>query len=316
MPPYRNNWKRFRTIARRVLPYAARGVRTAIQFRRAQQGTSSRRFSRSGIGVTGQHDVRMVYRKRRMPRRKRRVWMRKIKTARAITLKNYGTRTRLFNYTGTIIGENATAQAYAAIAIYGQNGIDAVVDPAMHNYGMAHLGQIFSDEGEQGNKIMFGSAVMDCTFVNSGPAVLELDLYDIVWRGRNCGTNVNNDLGVGSTMTTVLPGRTAINLNTRGVTPFDLTEFLAQGFKILSKKKYLLPPGNTATYQVRDPRNRMVDSGDIHRNNSWARRGLTRFVLLVTKAIPTSGAAPQLTYGVTHKYMYKILESNEDGNGI
>lgn len=242
--------------------------------------------------------------------------MRQIKTSRAITLKNYGSRTRLFNTSQTIAGQSSTAQAYTAIALYGQNGIDSVATPFGQNIGMAHLGQIFSDEGEQGQKIMFASAVMDCTFVNTGESAIELDVYDMVWRGRNCGTNVINDLAVGGVHTQIIPTRGPVDLTTRGCTPFDLTEFLAQGHKILTKKKHFLPVGSTATYQIRDPKNRLVDAGDIHRNNSWARRGLTRYVLCVIKAIPGSVEPPELTYGVTHKYMYKILEKNEDAVGV
>lgn len=312
----KNYVRRPRISYSRALVGAYNVGRQAFRAYQSYSRVTGGRRSSSGNGVTAQHDIRMVYRKRRMPRRRRRRWVRQIKTSRAITLKNYGSRTRLFNFSETILGQSNTAQAFTALALYGQNGLDTTSNPAAHNYGMAHLGQIFADEGEQGSKLMFASGVMDCTFVNTGTSGIELDIYDIVWRGRNCGLNVNNDLSVGSTNTVIIPTKGPVDLSTRGATPFDLTEFLAQGYKILTKKKHLLPAGNTATYQMRDPRNRLIDSGDIYRNNAWARRGITRFILCLIKAIPGSVSVPAMTYGVTHKYLYKILEKNEDAIGV
>lgn len=309
-----------RSIARRVLPYAARGISLAARYRPSYSRTTPRRYTHSGVGVTAQHDVRMVYRKRRMPRGRRRMWMRKLRTHRALTMKNFGSRTRLFNISGIIESNTSSTQAWLACGLYGQSGTSTqtVADKDRHNVGMAHLLQIFADEDEFANKLLFGSAVMDCTFVNSGVVTIEMDIYDMVYRGRNSRANFNTDLGVAESSTQPLNNSNPLSLSGRGVTPFDLTELTSQGYKVLTKKKHLLPPGSTATYQIRDPRNHLIDGGDwLGHSPAWARTGLTRFTLVLIKAIPNTpvDVLPQLTYGMTHKYMYKKLEENEDAGG-
>lgn len=318
---YRGSARRALKLARRWTPYVRAGFRAYRSMRKASDTKRSQRYSHSGVGVTTQHDARLVYRKRRMPWKKRKRYVRGFRRHTAYSLKLLGTRTQLYNISGSITTDDSagiSSQCYVAIGMYGQTGADTqtVADKFRHNVGMGHLGDIFSKNGEEGNKLIFGSAVMDITLRNTGTDQFEADAYDIVCRSHNPRANFNADLAIAESSTDAIGSSGQLLLRKRGATPFDLSELTKMGYKILTKRKYLLSPGQSCTYQIRDPRNRAVDGGDwLGVGQRWVRRGMTRFVLVVCKNIVGATSAPILTYGVTNKYMYKVWESNSDAGG-
>lgn len=239
-------------------------------------------------------------------------------------MKELGTRTKMYNSTGTItmpLGGSSANQIYGVFALYSQNGIDLSPSSGSyverHNVGMGDLGDIFTQDGELDGILHFGSAVMDLTFTNSGGQTMELDCYDMVVRKQTSRPHFNDDHDQAQSNTTVIGTQRPLNLITRGVTPFDMTELTKMGFKILTKKKFLLSANQACTYQLRDPRNRKVD-GSLWKgiSPSWTKPGFTRFILAIGKNVNPIQSPPSLTYGVTRKYMYKVLESNEDRAGI
>lgn len=240
-------------------------------------------------------------------------------------MKELGTRTKMYNSSGTISVPGfgfESNQIYGAFALYSQNGTDVApssgTDWDRHNVGMGDLGDIFSADGQTDGILHFGSAVMDLTFTNTGEQILELDCYDVVVRTQTARLNFNTDHDQAVTNTSVISTQNPLNLLRRGVTPFDMTELTKMGFKILTKKKYLLSVNQACTYQLRDARNRRVD-GSIWKGSqsvSWSKAGFTRFILAVAKNVNPVTSPPSLTYGVTRKYMYKIFETNTDAAGI
>lgn len=239
-------------------------------------------------------------------------------------MKELGSRTKMYNSTGTItmpLGGSSASQVYGVFALYSQTGTDvrpsSGTNADRHNVGMGDLGDIFFADGEIDGILHFGSAIMDLTFTNSGGQTMELDCYDMVVRKHTARPNFNSDHDQAQSNTAVIGTQSPLNLITRGVTPFDMTELTKMGFKILTKKKFLLSANQACTYQLRDPRNRKVD-GSLWKGSpaSWTKAGFTRFILAIGKNVNPIQSPPSLTYGVTRKYMYKVLESNEDRAGI
>ena len=107
----------------------------------------------------------------------------------------------------------------------------------------------------------------------------------------------------------------------RGCTPFEKTKALAEfRVKIWRKTKYFLKPGQTLTYQTRDPKRHSVYKNRILKTDQgFNYPGMTKILFVVYKSVPGitvgSGAGQtqeQISYGVTRKYMYKVEVLQED----
>jgi hypothetical protein len=172
-------------------------------------------------------------------------------------------------------------------------------------------------DGGNASKIVFGSGVIDFTMRNTSLNAMEVDLYEI---------NVNTDSTKepnflqseveAAALTLPIPGGAGgIGLAQRGVTIFDIPNLISQDkLKIYKKKKFFLPPGNTATHQHRDPRNHYFNATDININDqgnqsSYARRKMTQMFVFVTKSVVGATGDHQLDVGVTRKYTYYINQS-------
>ena len=73
----------------------ARGIK--FGFNRLLTGTVTKKRQTSGLGVTQQHDRRMVYRKRRMSRRLKRRWRNFSRKVLSVSEKDLGSRTVVRN---------------------------------------------------------------------------------------------------------------------------------------------------------------------------------------------------------------------------
>lgn len=298
---------------------------------RSFTGTQRRRV-RTGQGVTDQFDRRVIYRKRSMPRYKKRRWRSFVKKVHAASEKSLGTRTVVFNdkliSSGLNILSNAT-QVVQELALY------------PFQCSRAHekdINKILNNDNSVSTtgKFLFQSGVLDLTFQNTsfkneanpssrGDPHVEVDVYEIV-AGREF-----DSLPVGSGLTEIfinadgdtplINAGSSISIADRGVTPFDLPSALSEfRVKILKKTKYTLSPLQSVTYQMRDPRRHVIDK-QLQNMQSANKRGLTRFLFILTKPLPNSvpsDTAPdvyQIELGVTRKYMYKINEREGEADG-
>jgi len=184
-------------------------------------------------------------------------------------------------------------------------------------------------------KFMFQSAVLDVTvrntsyFVgseNSPTVPIEMDVYEI-----NVGVNVDNtanDINVPENMfekaqndTKTIDGdlTTSLTIRQRGVTLWDLPTALARyKMKILKKTKYFLSPGQTMTYQYRDPGRHVMVKQRMLETSGYSRPSTTKTLLFVYKSVPgfqvgslTNDATEQVDIGVTRKYLYKLEGMND-----
>jgi len=283
---------------------------------------SGRRGGRSGQGVTSQHDRRTVYRKRRMPRRKRKAWKRFSRKVASASEKTLGSKTIVFN---------------DQVVLNGTTGADEQLTSNLALYPMNHASLSYLDDmnriqlntaSEYGvtTKYIFHSGIFDMTLVNKSidndeiAIPIELDVYEITssstW--QEGPTSLIGALQQGFTDTTVEgAAATQLALTQRGVTPWDCPQGLGSyRIRIGKKTKYFLGAGQWITYQMRDPKRHVLDAKNMNDWDSANKPFLTRWLLLIAKALPDSniGAAGLVAFsmGITRKYFYKINSDSTD----
>ena len=103
---------------------SARSARFALS--RSRTNTRTGNKMRSGVGVTTQHDARLIYRKKRMPRRLRKRWKRFKNKVLAVSEKDLGTQQVVIN--GSTGSSNAVSgnQCIFECSLYGLNSSSAV----------------------------------------------------------------------------------------------------------------------------------------------------------------------------------------------
>jgi len=345
---YLRSGKRLRTPA----PYGRSTRRRLFPSRTRFRGVQrQRRGIRSGQGVTDHYDRTTVYRRRPMPRFRRKRWVRFVKKVQAASEKTLGTKTVVLNNSATqeidylvSAGVNQNLQIVGYACLYG-------VDSASGSSGDGYLGSkdlqsIYSGASSQGPTVAmrFKSAVLDLTFVNRNYGTdgetaepweegLEVDVYEItVKRTLSYETNPLGLLGAftqAATDTTAIASYTSIpGLTERGVTPFDFPQAMSQyGIRIWKKTKFRIAYGQSFTYQVRDPRDHTLNKGrmDDILGVNWP--GLTRYVLWVAKPLAGFTLAPgfnvaawtnvfgRLTIGATRKYSYVYNDASQKQDG-
>lgn len=320
--------RRRKQIGRYTIRQAGRAIRFGITayraYRRYKTIANRRRMETDGNGITTQYDRKLIYRYKRMPRGKKRVWKRFVRKTNAVIAKNLGKQQVLMNQTisKTIV---ASTQATGAVALYGKTGTNVVGDQE----GMNDIQNIIINGAPDINvrqaKFMFTSAVLDCTCANTGANNLEIDVYEIIYTGKTAPhENIKSaySYGIqGGAGGIPLPGTGAgysgINGAERGWTPFMAATTSGMGWKILKKTKHFVGPGQAFTYQHRDPGNHKIDCSEIlspKNAEECAIPYLTKFLYFIGKAvIGTEGGS--FAVGCTRTYNYVILESNDNKIG-
>lgn len=269
-----------------------------------------------GIVTTAQFDAKRQYRKTKMPYRKRRQWKKFVRKVQAVSMKLVGTRTVVKNDTISSATIAGVGQNYLFMHLYGVNG----TSPGGWECGEDDITNIKSSDPDiKGNgRVLFGSAVMDITLRNiSTEAPIEVDLYEIGYGDETKQTSLFAMQAAAIANTPPVGGLVGLDLQTRGVTLFDLPELIKYGkIKIYKKTKLFLPVGNTATYQVRDPKNISFSSNEWNDTTGYVKPRITRTLVAIYKPVVGAGVVSNLAAGVTRKYMYKIYEDQEDQDGL
>lgn len=310
-----------------------RGYAMGSSFKRRKMTHGRRRKGiSSGRGLTFEHDRQFMYRKKRMPRRKKRRWLRFGRKVRAVADGTLGTRTVLFNSQKQYTLSSANQQLSKNFTLYGWSSNDT--NQPWHNdiayiMNLENTGNPTAAAGvTQGKdtKVLFKSGVLDLTIRNTSyqtdtpstivaEATAEVDLYEWVMGreaeldGVNIGTGTTvfktNDYAqteYAITDNNAVPSTTIVDLENRGATPFDCTAPLGDfRIKILKKTKFFIRGGQTITYQIRDPKNRTLDRKDLKQTTvgqgGFNLPRVTRNILLVGKLVPgfTLGAGSNMT---------------------
>jgi len=326
-------------------PALALGRSVRQRFGRSFTQLSRRKNTRSGQGVTTQHDERRIYRKRNMPRRMRRRWKLFKNKVLAVSEKDLGSRTVVLNKSQSFNNTTSGSHGLAYCALYSANGTgDSFMQDLATLSGLENTGNSTAAAGgtvSDTTKWIFKSGIMDVTFRNdsgiwsalgtinslTSEAKLEVDVYEIIsnreWNTSTLSfTDITNVFGTkGTGITPNIGGAgTGITLDLRGVTPWDVPAAL--GFwkmKILKKTKFMVPNGDTFTYQIRDPKRRIIMQDKMETIGGGNKPGWSRHLMIIYKLVPgltvgtTDGTyRERLTLGITRKYFYKIEGFNED----
>lgn len=321
----------------------ARRTRYNRRINRARGGRTVGKRMRAGVGVTRDNDRARLYRKRTMPRFRRRRWRRFNNRVHAVSEKTLGSRTSVFN-NQIDIQDSGNRQLNLSIALYSlQNGTYAHLDDLNTIQAYENSGDPTAAAGNMvggTSKLIFLSGVLDLTLRNSTfqttevgpPAVvtekgrMEVDIYEISskrrWRTET-GTrlDLSSLFSEGFTDTKNIGGAGGgLTVESNGVTPFDASFSLSKyGVKIWKKTKYFIESGSTITYQIRDPKRHVFDKIYLSEVEGPNIPKVTKWLYIIAKVVPglTVGTAvdqftPRLDVGVTRKYLHKIRGVNED----
>lgn len=325
-----------------------RSIRSRARRAGGRAATLRRTGTKSSAGVLGgtNADMRSIYRRKPMPKYKKKRWIRFVKKVNAVADKELGLRTVLFN--DQIRQTNVTnTQSTLTLALYSiRNASIGYLDDMQQLGAFENEGDPTAAAGDTisiNSKIMFQSAVMDITIRNTTDrlktidpgnpllntyeaapdAAIELDIYEVIQRevasdSANLFTNLTSafnsydDKEIGG-------AGTGIEIQNRGATPFEFGAQMGRHkIKILKKTKFFIPNGQTITWQVRDPKRRTIHYGDLRRIESYNHPGWTKQYYLVYKLVPGLNAGTAigdcrttLSIGLTRKYSYKVEGFNE-----
>lgn len=231
--------------------------------------------------VTAQHEYTTVYRKKRMPGRKRKAWKRFVRKTQAVALKEAPLRSFAHAYANNIYaGPNQCG--YSSVSMYGDNGPAAVQGNATTsgkgamNSMWTLLNNVYGVNGPA-RKIRMESACNEITLKNiSSTNAVIVEMYYFRARKLLEADSVSNMAvedyyaeGFGSMEQGYNIG--SISAVTHGTTPFQSTLF-TRNFKIWKKVRVQLGGGEVASFQMRDPRNHLINTSDVYRYAGTPRR--------------------------------------------
>lgn len=270
--------------------------------------------------VTTQYDTKLQYKKKRMPRWKRKAWKRFSQKVTAVNLKSLGTYTRVFNTqcSNTIFsGQQAVMGAF----LYSKAGKGDLVPKEA---GLSDLFTIIRQplSADDNFKFHFDSGILDLTLKNNSGNGIEMDLYVVSFNEDTQANSFQDAVITAQQETATLNEATkALELSDRGTTLFDFPVLISSlKMKIWSKRKYFIGAQQTMTYQYRDAKNHVVDAINVRsgkanseivaNGNGFIYPKLTKGVIMVMKQVPGSEGSSNVAMGVTRKYKYTQMENN------
>lgn len=305
-PPY--NAARVARIAGTAARIAYDGYQ-AYNNRGSPEGTGN-------VGVTTQHDAQVIYRKKRMPTKKRQQWVDFTRKVEAVTTKGVGTKTMLMNAEDTLTSP-ATEQIFASYTLYGSNGSDGPGYRGCND--MVQVAQNVTNS----RKLIYKSGILDLTMTNVTPYPIEVDVYHVTYGNEHYSNSPNATFANASStsITPVTTGTTQVTQNTRGAALFDFPVALSMArISILKKTKIFLGSANCSTYQIRDPRNHHIGKYDIANEitgNNFVKPRVTQGVIIIAKHVAGYTAnIPTLVVGCTRKYSYATIQDNQAETGL
>lgn len=310
-------------------------TRTRLRFRTQTRRTGT-------LGGTNA-SARMVYKKKSMPKRKKRQWRRFAKKVNAISEKELGLQTLVINDQIESINQVNGEQGCLTLGLYTMtNGTNGWLNDMNRLGTLDNTGNPTAAAGTTVNSntsVIFQSAIQDLTIRNASTlrqnvsgvetdliapeAQMELDVYELSVRKEmeDIGTILTSlSAALNSYDAPEIGGTgTGYAINDRGVSPFEMSPALSRwGIKIWKKTKYFIPGSATITHQIRDPKRRVMKYGDLTRAGSFNEPGVTKFLFLIYKLVPgfTLGTSVntykcRLLIGSTRKYGYKVEGRNE-----
>lgn len=314
---YRHQFRGLRRVVTRATA-ALVGTDAAYRVRKISSG----RVSKPATGVTQQHDARVQYKRKSMPRRKKSKWIKFTKRVRAVVEKSVGTQSFLFNDTTIVGSESSSNQAVFSCMMYG----GSLANEQVNNRGYSDINKIMNIVSPTGpanptsvsdlartGKLQFVSAVLDITVKNTASDVLELDMYEVYFRGhKDIGQSLGRtieDAYQGILNAQTEKGGSPMSVLSRGWTPFNCGAAVTQmGAKIYKKTKFFIGSGQVITHQKRDPKSHYIGYNQaVWQKDCWA-KGYSYLVFFIGKATPGSATPVSYVVGNTRSYNAKMYQ--------
>lgn len=276
-----------------------------------------------GKGITRQHDRQNVYNYRRMPKARRRKWKKFVKRVTAVTQRNQVSSHIIRNRSAAQEGV-LNEQGIMCVLHAGASG-DSALAPTWENTDFLQK-CIAADQhfGGSTEKIQIQSLVTDLTVRNETTQLMEVDVYEGDFTKRSKSTYFSAEVNRAESETAVLTGAgvaSQIELGKRGATPFNLPMIMSDaGWKIKGKKKYFLASGDVFTYQIRDPKNHVMEVADIYGTGltkQYAIPGITKGLIFIYKCVDvTTDQKPKLRINATYSMTYTYEGADEKFDAI
>ena len=308
-----------------------------VRYRRSRR----RRYtSGSGTPLTYDNDFKTDYRYKRMPRRKKKGWVKFVKKVRYIANREQGLKKHLFQDVQRLTSTVDKCGFYSA-SLYTPdaqvNGCHADMGTIFRSILTASVFDNINDvnySADADKKLIFESAVMDLTWRNDGVSTVIIDLYQFrtrktfglagldssnnvhgiyetgMWKqGRVIDEEDGNSLGTGKIVPTEW-----------GTTPF-MSSLFCQTFKIVQKKRITIAPGNFVSITLKDPKTRVVNATDCRARICMA--GLTHGYFFQYYGVPGQQTLidryaldSTLVFTQCKKYNYYLPVSGKDQTAI
>lgn len=318
----------------------ARAVDRMAKRRRLADGSAASTLASPSAPLTGEHDVKTDYRKRRYSKRRRRVMRRRRKwrkrIVRVVRERTLGTSHIIRHSFAAGVGSNADQSRSVSYTMYGLNG---EINPNVNTTN--DIGQsLFEASNADWNnwssttlsavnhKVYSYHATLELTMHNTSTTTDALvEVYYIRARRRveSFWSSPNNMYEKGfNRQGPVKEPDTGAQIGAQlsstglGVTPFQNALF-CRNWNIYKRQKYRIPAGGEASFILTDRRYRVFS---VEGTKPYAWDKSTSGVLIQFQGVSTAGefpspAAPtELTFNVTRRYRFKLARDDTPGDGI
>lgn len=265
--------------------------------------TAVQRRVLSGTPVTTQHDVQRRYRRKPMPRRRRRAWKKFTRKVKHVMLQ-MNSLTTYSQDTLLRTQWNSNKQATFGVILGGTQVSNN--DDLFQIFRMAYNAAVNTTTVDA-LKLFVKSMCLDVQITNTGSNGAILDVYEVA-----CRKSYASNVSLGQAYTDLYnqldsPQTNSPDPTSPASTPFQNGQFCSY-WKILSKKEILLGAGQVTTMQMRIPYDRVLP-GTVIRNNLQAIPGISRAYLFQVRGSPRwTGTVSELGAGeVTMGYQIGIV---------
>lgn len=172
LEPYRQQVQNYIRGRQKSMPSRLRKRKRGQSYKRRSSRRYARKFT-GGNGITKEHDRANIYRKRKMPRFKKRRWKRFSKKVLAVSEKDMGTQTVVFNDTlesGDFLNTDASKTGSVTLGLYTLNGAQTTMQDLSVMMLDLHTGAPTVASGTTkyaSTNVIFKSGVFDLTLTNT-----------------------------------------------------------------------------------------------------------------------------------------------------
>lgn len=321
-------WQRKRNPYRSAGRLIATGVNAYRVARRAFSGrTGTRNLKFAGSPITGESDFRTTYRRKPMPRKKKKQWRKFTKRVQAVQLKGSGSQFLVnLRQQRVLSNVNGGKQTFTSIhtacgltGLGGAGGTDDFLTIAQRVVAASQVPGVALDNV----KFVVSGWMVETQIVNNGTNTAYIDMY--YWRASKKvpqfmdATQVSaaNIFEKGfSDMAANFPGGgSSLDAFDYGATPYQNPQF-SRTMKIWKKTRVKLAPGGVTQVETRSGKN-YFRTWSI--DEDYGMDTCTEGIFMITYGIPGAVQPPNpintstpvdLSFSTNANYTYKILERN------